>query len=53
VAIRIARTPIRYYSDEEDLDMKWVLEHKAHMEENMAAWESFMDEYDGLVSMDD
>jgi hypothetical protein len=53
VAIRIARTLIRYYSDKEDLNRKWVLEHEACMKENMAAWESLMDDYDGLVSMDD
>jgi hypothetical protein len=52
VARCIARTPVSYYLDEEELDQQWALELVEIMEENMAAWKNLMDNYHGLLSMD-
>jgi hypothetical protein len=49
----IVRTLIRYYSDKEEWDQEIALEQEVLMEENMAAWESVLDDYDGLLNADD
>jgi hypothetical protein len=51
--IRVARTPIRYYLDKEEWSQELALEQEAIMEENMAAWESVLEDYDVLLNVDD
>jgi hypothetical protein len=47
-----ARTLVSYYLDEEEWSQEVNLEQEAVMEENMAAWESVLDDYDGLLNVD-